>query len=44
LVLDISLGAYLYRKKGYRVASYLVFAASLIMPLSFFGVIIFLVL
>ena len=44
LVLDISLGAYLYRKEGFRVASYLAFAASLIMPLSFFGVIIFLVL
>ena len=44
LVIDISLGAYLYRKEGFRVASYLSFAASLIMPLSFFGVIIFLVL
>ena len=44
LVIDISLGAYLYRKEGFRVASYLAFAASLIMPLSFFGVLIFLVL
>ncbi len=44
LVIDISLGAYLYRKEGFRVASYLAFAASLIMPLSFFGVIIFYVL
>jgi hypothetical protein len=44
LVLDISLGAYLYRKEGYRIASYLTFAASVIMPLSFFGIIVFLVL
>lgn len=44
LVLDISLGTYLYRKDGFRIASYLAFAASLIMPLSFFGVILFLVL
>ena len=44
LVLDISLGAYLYRKAGFRIASYLAFAASLIMPLSFLGVIVFLVL
>jgi hypothetical protein len=44
LILDISLGAYLYRKEGFRIASYLAFAASLIMPLSFFGVIVFLVL
>jgi hypothetical protein len=44
LAIDISLGAYLYRKEGFRIASYLAFAASLIMPLSFFGVIIFLVL
>ena len=44
LVLDISLGAYLYRKEGYRIASYLSFAASVIMPLSFLGIIIFLVL
>jgi hypothetical protein len=44
LILDISLGAYLYRKEGFRIASYLAFSASLIMPLSFFGVIVFLVL
>ena len=44
LVLDISLGAYLYRKEGYRIASYLSFAASVIMPISFLGIIIFLVL
>lgn len=44
LVIDISLGAYLYRKEGFRTASYLAFAASLIMPLSFIGVIVFLVL
>lgn len=44
LVIDISLGAYLYRKEGFRTASYLAFAASLIMPLSFIGVVVFLVL
>jgi hypothetical protein len=44
LVLDISLGAYLYRKEGFRIASYLAFSASVIMPLSFLGIIIFLVL
>jgi hypothetical protein len=44
LIFDISLGAYLYRKEGFRVASYLSFASSLIMPLSFFGLIIFLIL
>jgi hypothetical protein len=44
MVLDISLGAYLYRKEGFRIASYITFAACLIMPLSFFGLIIFLIL
>ena len=44
MVLDISLGAYLYRKEGYRIASYLSFAASVIMPISFLGIIIFMVL
>ena len=44
LVLDISLGAYLYRKEGYRIASYLSFAASVIMPISFLGILVFLVL
>jgi hypothetical protein len=44
LILDISLGAYLYRKQGFRIASYLTFAAPLIMPLSFFGLIILLIL
>ena len=43
LVFDFSLGAYLYRKEGYRIASYLAFAASVIMPLSFLGIIAFLV-
>jgi len=44
LVLDISLGSYLYRKKGYRIASYLSFAATSIMPLSFLGIIVFLLI
>jgi len=44
MLLDISLGAYLYRKVGYRIASYLSFAASVIMPISFLGIIVFLVL
>ena len=44
LVLDITLGAYLYRKEGYRIASYLSFAASVIMPISFLGIIVFIVL
>jgi hypothetical protein len=44
LVFDFSLGAYLYRKEGYRIASYLSFAASVIMPISFLGIIVFLVL
>jgi len=34
-VLDIGLGAYLFRKKGYRIAAYFVFASSIIAPLSF---------
>jgi hypothetical protein len=42
LVIDIGLGSYLYRKKNFLVASYIVFAASLIMPLSFFGIILIL--
>ncbi len=44
LVLDIGLGAYLYRKEGYRIASYISFAASVIMPLSFLGILVFVVL
>jgi len=44
LVLDITLGAYLYRKEGYRIASYLSFAASVIMPISFLGIIVFIIL
>ncbi len=35
LVADVSLGSYLYRKEGYRIASYLSFASSLITPISF---------
>ncbi len=44
MVLDFILGAYLYRKDGYRIASYLSFASSVIMPISFLGIIVFIVL
>ncbi len=44
LVIDLGLGSYLYRKAGYRIAAYFTFASSLVMPLSFLGLIIFLVL
>jgi len=35
LMLDIGLGAYLFRKQGFRIASYFAFASSIIAPLSF---------
>ena len=35
LVADIGLGSYLYRKQGFRTASYLSLASSLILPVSF---------
>ena len=35
LVADVSLGSYLYRKEGFRTASYFSFASSLITPISF---------
>ena len=44
LFADISFGAYLYRKEGFRVASYLAFGAAMIMPLSFLGILIFLLI
>ena len=44
LTADIGLGSYLYRKAGYRIAAYFAFASSLIMPVSFLGLIIFLAL
>lgn len=44
LVADIGLGAYLFQKKGFRTASYLVFASSLITPLSFLGLIAMIIL
>ena len=43
LVADIALGAYLYRKKGFRMASYLTFASTLILPVSFFVLVAILV-
>jgi hypothetical protein len=42
--MDLGMGAYLFRKKGYRIASYFVFGASFIPPLSFIGLIIFFIL
>lgn len=36
LVTDIAAGSYLFRKEGFRLASYLIFASALIMPISFF--------
>jgi hypothetical protein len=44
LVADLSLGAYLYRKDGYRNAAYFAFASALIMPLSFLGLIVVMIL
>jgi hypothetical protein len=44
LVLDVALGAYLFRKENFRIASYFVFASSLILPLSFVLLILFHVL
>lgn len=36
LVADLAVGSYLYRKEGFRMASYLTFASALILPVSFF--------
>jgi len=44
LVADISFGAYLYRRTGYRTAGYLVFASSLITPVSFISMIVIFIL
>lgn len=44
LVLDVALGAYLFRKENFRMASYFVFASSLILPLSFILLVLFHVL
>ena len=44
LLIDISLGAYLYRKEGFKIASYITFASSLILPVFFLGLILFLVI
>lgn len=44
LTADISLGAYLYRRPGYRLAAYFAFASSLILPVSFIGILVFLIL
>lgn len=44
LVADVGLGAYLFRKKGLRIASYFAFASSLITPLSFLGLIAIIIL
>lgn len=44
LVADVSLGSYLYRKKGFRTASYLALASSLILPISFLLILIIFVI
>jgi hypothetical protein len=44
LFIDLGLGSYLYRKAGYRIAAYFAFASMLIMPISFLGIIIIMVL
>ena len=44
LFADLGLGSYLYRKAGYRIAAYFAFASSLIMPISFLGLILFMIL
>jgi hypothetical protein len=43
-VVDLGMGAYFFRKKGYRVASYLIFASACIPPLSFIGLIVMFIL
>lgn len=44
LFIDLGLGSYLYRKAGYRIAAYFAFASASIMPISFLGLIIIMVL
>lgn len=44
LVADIALGSYLFRKEGFRNASYFAFASTLILPLSFLFLVLFIVL
>jgi hypothetical protein len=44
LAADLALGSYLYRKAGYRIAAYFAYASSLVLPISFLGLIIFIVL
>lgn len=44
LFIDLGLGSYLYRKAGFRMAAYFAFASTLIMPISFLGLIVFLIL
>jgi hypothetical protein len=44
LFADLGLGSYLYRKAGYRIAAYFAFASMLIMPVSFLGLILFIIL
>jgi hypothetical protein len=44
LFIDLGLGSYLYRKAGYRIAAYFAFASTLIMPISFLGLIVLMIL
>ncbi|MCD6355815.1 MAG: hypothetical protein J7L66_00900 [Anaerolineaceae bacterium] len=42
--IDFGFGSYLYRKKGFRSAAYIVFASSLILPISFSALLIMILL
>jgi len=44
LAADLALGSYLYRKAGYRIAAYFAYASSLVLPVSFLALIIFILL
>ena len=37
---DFGFGSYLYRKKGFRNAAYIIFASALILPISFFALLL----
>jgi hypothetical protein len=41
--INFGYGSYLFRKKGYKNASYIVFASSLILPISFFAILLMII-
>lgn len=43
VVSDLGLGAYLYRKTGLRMASYMAFASTIIIPVSFFALLLLII-